>query len=57
MCLGNASVDFSANHKIKTGLDGSVYDFSVDYSIIDTSNIIDIHKCLMKKHDIKKCLG
>ena len=53
MCLGNASVDFSANHKIKTGLDGSVYDFSVDYSIIDTSNIIDIHKYLMKKHDIK----
>ena len=53
LCLGNVS----ANSMIKTGLDGSVYDVSVDYSIIDTSNIIDIHKCLMKKHDIKKCLG
>ena len=42
---------------IETGLDGSVYDYSVDYSIIDTSNIIDIHKYLMKKHDMKYCLG
>ena len=28
------------------------YDFSVDYNTIDTSNIIDIHKYLMKKHNI-----
>ena len=26
---------------------------SVDYRAFDTSNIIDIHKYLMKKHDIK----
>ena len=37
----------------KTGLNGYVYNFSVDYNIIDTSNIIDIHKYLKKKHDIK----
>ena len=37
----------------KTGLNGYVYDFSVDYRAFDTSNIIDIHKYLMKKHDIK----
>ena len=30
-----------------------VCDFSVDYRAFDTSNIIDIHKYLMKKHDIK----
>ena len=29
------------------------YKFSVDYNIIDTRNIINIHKYLMKKHDIK----
>ena len=29
------------------------YKFSVDYNIIDNSNIINIHKYLMKKHDIK----
>ena len=27
--------------------------FAVDYKAFDTSNIIDIHKCLKKKHDIK----
>ena len=37
----------------KTGLNGNVYDFSVAYKVIDTSNIIDIHKYLIKKHDIK----
>ena len=29
------------------------YDFSVDYNIIDTSDIINIYKYLMKKHYIK----
>ena len=52
--LGNISRDFSANNmKKKTGLNGYVYDFSVDYRAFDTSNIINIHKYLMKKHDIK----
>ena len=41
---------------IKTWLNGYVYEFSVDYNIINTSNIIDIHKSLMKKYDIKKSL-
>ena len=39
--------------KKKTGLNGYVYEFSVDYNVIDTSNIIDIHKYLTKKHDLK----
>ena len=30
-----------------------VYEFSVDYRTFNTSNIIDICKYLMKKHDIK----
>ena len=33
------------------GLNGYVYNFSISY-VIDTNNIIDIHKYLMKKHDI-----
>ena len=42
----------------KTGLlSECVYDFSVDYRAFDTSNIIGIHKYLMKKHDTKWCLG
>ena len=57
LCLGNISKDFSVDNMKKTGLNGYVYDFSVDYNNIDTSNIIDIHKYLMKQHDIKSCLG
>ena len=53
MCLGKISKDFSVDNMIKIGLNGYVYDFSVDYNIIDTSNIINIHKYLIKKHDIK----
>ena len=47
--------DFTANNmKIqKAGLNGYAYELSVDYNIIDASNVINIHKYLMKKHDIK----
>ena len=38
----------------KTGLNGFVYDFYLDYKTFDTvSNIIDIHKYLIRIHDIK----
>ena len=37
----------------KTGLNGYVYDFSVNYNVIAVDDILDIHKYLMKKHDIK----
>ena len=55
-CLGNISGDFLANNMKKTRLNRYVYDFSVDCRSFDTSNIIDIHKILMKNHDIKKML-
>ena len=32
-----------------TGLNGYVYDFSVDYDAIAVDDILDIHKYLMKK--------
>ena len=37
----------------KAGLNGYVYEFSVGYNIIDTSNIVDVHKYSMKKHNIE----
>ena len=40
-----------------TGLKGAITFFSIDFNPIDTNNILDIHKCLIKKHDIKYCLG
>ena len=33
--------------------DEFVYDFSVDYDAIAVDDILEIHKYLMKKHDIK----
>ena len=57
MCLGNISGDFSANKMKKTGLNGFVDDFSVDYKISDTSDIINVHKYLIKKYKIKLFLG
>ena len=51
--LGNVSKDFSAsNMKRKTGLYGTVYDLSADYSAISVDDILSIHKDLIKKHNI-----
>ena len=52
-CLGNISKGFSVDNMKKTVLKGYVYDFSVDYNAIAVADILDIHKYLMKKHDIK----
>ena len=50
----NISGDFSGNDmKKKTGVNGCVQDFPVDDRAFNTSNIIDIQKYLLKKHDIK----
>ena len=42
---------FEGNTK-KTGLNGYIYDFSVDYDAIAVADILDIHKYLMKKNEI-----
>ena len=39
-----------------TGLYGYVYDFSVDYDIADVDDILDIHKYLKVKNNIKQFL-
>ena len=36
----------------KTGLNGYVYDFSVDYDAIAVDDILDIHNNLVSKNDI-----
>ena len=38
---------------VKTELYESVYDFSVDYMVIAVDDILDIHKYLMEKNNIK----
>ena len=36
----------------ETGLNGYVYDFSVDYDAIADDDILDIQKYLMKKNNV-----
>ena len=48
--LGNISKDFSVDNMKKTGLNGYVYDFSVDYDAIAVDDILEFHKYLMKKN-------
>ena len=55
--LGKPSKCFTVDNLKKTGLNGSVYDFSVDYDTIDISNTGDIHKYLMEKHNIVSMSG
>ena len=50
--LGNVSKNFSASNMKKTGFNGYIYDFSVDYNSIAVDDILDIHKYLMKKNEI-----
>ena len=50
--LGNISKHFSATNMKKTGLNGYVYDFTVDYDAVSIDDILDIHKYLMKKNNI-----
>ena len=48
----NISKDQSVDNMKKAGLNGYVYDFSVDYSDTAVDDILDIHNYLMKKNDI-----
>ena len=49
LCLGNTSKNWSTDNMKKTGFNGYVYDFSVDYDATDVDDIKDIHNYLMKK--------
>ena len=52
LCLGNISKDWSVDNMKDTGLNGYVYDFSVDYDATIADDIKGIHKYLMKKNNI-----
>ena len=56
LCLGNITKESSEDNTKKTGMNGYVYDFSVDYDAIAVADILYIHKYLMKRNEIlKKC--
>ena len=52
LCLVNTSKDFSVDNMKKTGLNGYLYNFSVDYNAIAVADILEIHKYLMEKSGI-----
>ena len=53
LCLEGISIDFPSQITNNVGLTGYIYDFSVDYWAIANDKILDIHKYLMKKNNIK----
>ena len=52
LCLGNISHDWTAANAQKKGLWGEIYDFAVDYTSTNIGDIYNIHRYLMKKHNI-----
>ena len=47
LCLGNISKNFSVDNMKKIGLNGYIYDFSVDCDATAVEDILDIHKYLI----------
>ena len=45
-CLGSISNEFSATESREVSSNGNVYDFSVDYNLIDKSDILNIHSTI-----------
>ena len=52
ICLGNISKDWSVDNMKRTGFNGYVCDFSVNYDAIPVDDIKAIQKYLMKKNNI-----
>ena len=50
--LGNVSKDFLASKMKKTGFNGHIYDFNVDYGALDVDDMLEIHKYFMRKNDM-----
>ena len=46
LCLGNISKDWTVDNMKNTGLNGYVYDFSIDCDAIAVDDIFDIHKSI-----------
>ena len=50
LCLANISKNWTVDNLKMTGLNGHVYDFSVDYTAVPIVSIPHIHKYLMVKN-------
>ena len=52
LCLGNISDDWTNDNAKKTGLWGEIYDFAVDYTNANIGDIYNVHRYLIKEHNI-----
>ena len=52
-CLGHLSCGFGTTVPRGVSLKEHFYDFSVSYNAVDKSDILNIHKYLMGKNNIK----
>ena len=52
LCLGNISDDWTAANAQNTGFLGEIYDFAVDYTSTNIGDMYNVHRYLMKKHNI-----
>ena len=52
LCLGNVRDDWTAANAQKMGFGGEIYDFAVDYTSTNIGDIYNIHRYLIKKHNI-----
>ena len=52
LCIGNISKELSLDNMKRTGFNGCIYDFSVDYDAIAVADMFDIRKYLMKKNNM-----
>ena len=50
LCLGNILKDWLVDNMKKTGFNGHIHNFSVDYNAILVSDILNIHKYLMENN-------
>ena len=48
LCLDNVSTDSTLNNMKKNWIKRKCKSFSVDYTAIDTSDVLDIHRYLLK---------
>ena len=52
-CLGSITNIFDYVDSEEVSLKGNMYNFSIDYGSIDKPDILNIHKYLMSKNNIK----
>ena len=52
-CLGSISKDFTKDEQSQISLDGTLYNFSVNHTLMKKEDILNLHQFLMFKNNMK----